>query len=72
MNYDGADLSNAGAIEAMMKSAIAKFGAVDVLVNNAGILHIAPVDELPLAKWDAIIAMTCRRRSTPRASRCRR
>ena len=37
----------ADAIEAMMK-AIAEFGAVDVLVNNAGIQHVAPVDEFPL------------------------
>ena len=55
--YDGADMSRADAIERMMKSALAEFGAVDVLVNNAGILHIAPVDELPVAKWDAIIAI---------------
>ena len=57
VKYDGADMSNADAIEAMLKSAIAEFGAVDVLVNNAGIQHVAPVDEFPLAKWDAIIAI---------------
>jgi 3-hydroxybutyrate dehydrogenase len=57
MAYDGADMSKADAIERMMKSAFAEFGAVDVLVNNAGILHIAPVDELPVAKWDAILAI---------------
>jgi 3-hydroxybutyrate dehydrogenase len=57
VKYDGADMSKADAIEAMMKSAIAEFGAVDVLVNNAGIQHVAPVDEFPLAKWDAIIAI---------------
>lgn len=34
-----------------------EFGAVDVLVNNAGIQHVAPVDEFPLEKWDAIIAI---------------
>src|SRR3954466_14746340 len=43
--YAGADMSKPDAIEAMMDAAIAQFGAVDVLVNNAGILHIAPVDE---------------------------
>jgi 3-hydroxybutyrate dehydrogenase len=57
VKYDGADMSKADAIEAMMSSAIGEFGAVEVLVNNAGILHIAPVDELPPAKWDAILAI---------------
>ena len=57
VKYDGADMSKADAIEAMMKSAIAEFGAVDVLVNNAGILHIAPIDELLPAKWDATLAI---------------
>ncbi len=57
VKYDGADMSKAEAIEAMLGSAIAEFGAVDVLVNNAGIQHVAPVEEFPLAKWDAIIAI---------------
>ena len=50
-------MSKADAIEAMMKAAIAEFGAVDVLVNNAGIQHVAPVDEFPVPKWDAILAI---------------
>jgi 3-hydroxybutyrate dehydrogenase len=57
VRYDGADMSKADAIEAMMTKAIAEFGCVDILVNNAGIQHVAPVDEFPLAKWDAIIAI---------------
>jgi len=55
--YDGADLLHAGAIESMMRRAIAEFGAVDILVNNAGIQHVAPVDEFPPEKWDAILAI---------------
>ena len=55
--YDGADMSRADAIEAMMARAIGEFGAIDLLVNNAGIQHVAPVDELPLEKWDAILAI---------------
>jgi 3-hydroxybutyrate dehydrogenase len=57
VKYDGADMSRPEAIEAMMRAALAEFGAVDVLVNNAGIQHVAPVDEFPVAKWDAILAI---------------
>ena len=55
--YDGADMSSGDAIEGMMRAALANFGAVDIVVNNAGIQHVAPVDEFPPAKWDAILAI---------------
>jgi 3-hydroxybutyrate dehydrogenase len=55
--YNGADMSNPGQIEAMMRKTQSELGGVDVLVNNAGIQHVAPVEEFPPAKWDAIIAI---------------
>jgi 3-hydroxybutyrate dehydrogenase len=55
--YDAADLTRPAEIAAMVQKASAQFGAVDVLVNNAGIQHVAPVDEFPPDKWDAIIAI---------------
>jgi 3-hydroxybutyrate dehydrogenase len=55
--YDGADMTRPEQIEAMMKNAIARFGSVDLLVNNAGIQHVAPIDEFPPDKWDSIIAI---------------
>jgi 3-hydroxybutyrate dehydrogenase len=55
--YHGADMSKAGEIEAMMKFAADTFGRVDVLVNNAGIQHVALVEDFPVDKWDAIIAI---------------
>jgi 3-hydroxybutyrate dehydrogenase len=57
VRYDGADMSRQDAIEAMMGRAIGEFGAVDILVNNAGIQFVAPIDEFPVAKWDAILAL---------------
>jgi len=57
VRYDGADMSDPHAIESMMGNAIEIFGAVDVLVNNAGIQHVAPVDEFPVAKWNQILAI---------------
>jgi 3-hydroxybutyrate dehydrogenase len=55
--HDGADLSNASAIEAMLARCVDELGAPDVLVNNAGIQHVAPVESFPTDKWDAILAV---------------
>ncbi len=57
VGYHGADMSKPAEIEAMMAYAQAEFGGVDVLVNNAGIQHVAAVEDFPTAKWDAIIAI---------------
>lgn len=55
--YHGADLSKASQIEDLMRYAHEELGGIDVLVNNAGIQHVAPVDEFPVEKWDAVIAI---------------
>lgn len=52
----GADLRDADAIEAMMAE-IAAWSPIDVLVNNAGIQHAAPIADMPVAKWNDIIAI---------------
>jgi 3-hydroxybutyrate dehydrogenase len=44
-------------IAAMIGEAEAEFGAIDVLVNNAGIQHVAPIESFPVEKWDAILAI---------------
>ena len=54
--HHGADMSRAAEIEAMMKFAADQFGQVDVLVNNAGIQHVANIEDFPPEKWDAVIA----------------
>ncbi|MDN8615371.1 3-hydroxybutyrate dehydrogenase [Variovorax ginsengisoli] len=57
VEHHGADMSRAGDIEDMMKFAASRFGRVDVLVNNAGIQHVAKVEDFPVERWDAVIAI---------------
>jgi 3-hydroxybutyrate dehydrogenase len=55
--YDSADMGNRDAIRTMVERAVARFGQVDIIVNNAGIQHVAPIGQFPAAKWDAILAI---------------
>jgi 3-hydroxybutyrate dehydrogenase len=55
--YSSHDLTRADQIEAMMAQAASAFGGVDILINNAGMQHVAPVEEFPVEKWDLIIAL---------------
>ena len=57
VGYHDADMSKPGQIEALMAYAAQEFGGVDVLVNNAGIQHVAAVEDFPVERWDAIIAI---------------
>ncbi len=57
VSYHGADMSKPHEIEAMVRHAEATFGSVDVLVNNAGIQHVARVENFPPERWDAVIAI---------------
>jgi 3-hydroxybutyrate dehydrogenase len=56
-HYSDADLTKVDAIETMMATVLDIYGGIDILINNAGIQHVAPVDEFPIAKWDLIIAL---------------
>jgi 3-hydroxybutyrate dehydrogenase len=55
--FHGADLSQPAQIAELMAYAEREFGGVDILVNNAGIQFVAPVEEFPVEKWDAVIAI---------------
>ena len=55
--YHDADLRDVGKIEAMMRYAESTFGGVDIVINNAGIQHVAPVEQFPVDKWNDILAI---------------
>lgn len=55
--YNGADMTKPDEIEAMIEAATKEFGGVDILVNNAGIQYVSPIEDFPVAKWDAILAI---------------
>ena len=57
VDYSGADMSNPASIAQMIEEMLGKFGHIDIIVNNAGIQHVAPLQEFPVAKWDAILAI---------------
>lgn len=55
--YNGANMADGQAIAGMIAQAEDELGGVDILVNNAGIQYVAPVEEFPIEKWDAIVAI---------------
>jgi len=57
VRYDGANLMQAEACEALIAGAEAAFGRVDALVNNAGMQFVSPIEDFPVDKWNAIIAL---------------
>ena len=55
--YSDADMSDPAAIAAMVARCAAELGDPDIVINNAGIQHVSPVDEFPEDRWDAVIAV---------------
>ncbi|MFC3695386.1 3-hydroxybutyrate dehydrogenase [Chenggangzhangella methanolivorans] len=55
--HSPADMTRPDEIDAMVALAAETFGSVDVLVNNAGVQFVSPVEEFPREKWDLIIAI---------------
>ena len=55
--YSPADMTKPEQIRAMVSECTELLGGPDILINNAGIQHVSPVDEFPEDKWDAIIAI---------------
>ena len=57
VSYSAADMSKADAVADMIETVIGSYNRLDVLVNNAGIQHVAPLQDFPPDKWDAILAI---------------
>lgn len=57
VGFNPADMSDPAAIAGLVETTTQDLGPIDVLVNNAGIQHVAPVEEFPIEKWDAILAI---------------
>ena len=55
--YSPADMTKPSEIAELITLAEKTFGSVDVLVNNAGVQHVAPIEEFPVDKWNAIIGI---------------
>jgi len=57
VDYDPADMTKPEQIAAMIKGTPARLGSLDVIVNNAGIQHVAEIADFPDDKWNAVIAI---------------
>lgn len=55
--YNGADMTMPQDIKNLIEEGLDTFGTIDVLVNNAGIQHVSPVEDFPPEKWEAIMAI---------------
>jgi 3-hydroxybutyrate dehydrogenase len=57
VDFEPADLSKPAEIEAMVKHIEGRHGAINILVNNAGIQHVSSIENFPTERWDAVIAL---------------
>ncbi|KQQ47842.1 3-hydroxybutyrate dehydrogenase [Methylobacterium sp. Leaf125] len=55
--YSPADLTKPAEIEGLIRLAEETYGSVDVLVNNAGVQHVSPIEDFPPEKWEQIISL---------------
>jgi 3-hydroxybutyrate dehydrogenase len=57
VDYHGADMSKPKEIEDLILAVEKRFGSLDILVNNAGIQHVDKIEDFPVERWEAVIAI---------------
>ncbi len=57
VRYHGADMTRPNEIADLVSQTHRAFGRLDIVVPNAGIQHVAPIEDFPVEKWDAILAI---------------
>lgn len=57
VGFSGANLTDPDAIEGLMGYVARDFGGADILINNAGVQHVSPIEDFPVSRWDLIIAL---------------
>lgn len=57
VHYSAANVADKSALETLVAEINHLFGSLDILINNAGIQHVAPLIEFPDDKWEAILAI---------------
>jgi 3-hydroxybutyrate dehydrogenase len=73
--YSDADISQPAQAQAMMAQAETDLGGLHILVNNAGVQHVAPIEDFPDAQWDRVIGINlsgvfhCTKAAIPRLRR---
>jgi 3-hydroxybutyrate dehydrogenase len=55
--FEGGDLSKVADIESLMQRCAQTHGGIDILINNAGIQHVSPIEAFAVERWDAVIAL---------------
>ena len=70
--YSAADMTKPDEIAGWSKRPLETFGRLDILVNNAGIQHVSPIDQFPVEKWDAVLAINLSSAFHTIRLRCRR
>ncbi len=55
--FNGANMMKPEAIEGLIAETREELGSIDIVVNNVGIQHVSPIEEFPVGKWDAILAL---------------
>lgn len=57
VGYHEANVGELSGVESLIEASFARFGAVDILVNNAAVRHFSPIIDFPIEHWNAALAV---------------